>query len=99
MDQTYKDVRVTMTKDKVLLYQHPKEEKTPGGIVLAETDTQKAEPIADVIAVGPKVQLIFVGDVVVFGTYAGTFITIDKFEYLILREEDILATMENFYDN
>jgi len=85
---------VRMLKNKVLLKQHKREEKTAGGIILPEDRQLKDEPVARVIAVGEDVKAFSEGDDVVFGTYAGTRVTIDGEECLILREEDVLGVFQ-----
>jgi chaperonin GroES len=78
------------------------EEKTQGGIVLP--DTAKEKPMkGKIIAVGDGKMLesgkraellVKKGDKVLYGKYAGTEITIDGKEYLVMRESDILARIE-----
>jgi chaperonin GroES len=78
------------------------EEKTQGGIVLP--DTAKEKPMkGKIIAVGDGKMLesgkraellVKKGDKVLYGKYAGTEITIDGKEYLVMRESDILAKIE-----
>ena len=80
-----------MTRDKVLIKQVALEKETEGGIILAESTELKADPRGTVMAVGPEVKDLEAGDQVVFGTYAGTLLTVDGDECLILREEDVLA--------
>ena len=78
------------------------EGKTQGGIVLP--DTAKEKPMnGKIIAVGDGKMLesgkraellVKKGDKVLYGKYAGTEITIDGKEYLVMRESDILAKIE-----
>jgi len=75
---------------------------TKGGIVLPDTAKEKPQE-AEVVAVGkgrvsddgktiaPEVKA---GDKILFGKYSGTEITMDGTEYLILKEEDILAIVK-----
>jgi chaperonin GroES len=77
-------------------------EKTKGGIYLPDTAKEKPQE-AEVISVGkgkvsdegkvipPEVKA---GDKILFGKYSGTEITMDGVEYLILKEEDILAIVK-----
>ncbi|MFH2145918.1 MAG: co-chaperone GroES [Candidatus Omnitrophota bacterium] len=86
--------------DRVLVEVLEPEGKTKGGIVLPDSAKEKPQE-AKIIAVGQgkvlengKVQApeVKVGDRVIFGKYSGTAVTTkDGQEYLILREEDILA--------
>ncbi len=85
--------------DRVVVQPMEAEEKTKGGIVLPETAKEK--PIkGKIIAVGEGKLLengkradllVKVGDMVLYGKYAGTEVTVDGKEYLIMRESDILA--------
>ena len=76
--------------------------KTKGGIVLPDTAKEKPQE-GEVIAVGKgkvlesgKVEPIEVkvGDKVLYGKYSGTEITVEGDEYLIVKEEDILAVVK-----
>ena len=87
--------------DRVLIRRVEAEEKTQGGIIIP--DTAKEKPMeGEVIAVGngkilengTKVPLdIKAGDKILFGKYSGTDIKIDGQEYLILREDEVLAVV------
>jgi len=86
--------------DRILVKVLEAQEKTKGGIVLPDTAKEKPQE-AEVVAVGQgktletgKVQLleVKVGDKILFGKYSGTEVsTKDGQEYLILKEEDVLA--------
>ncbi len=87
--------------DRVLVKVLEAEEKTKGGILLPDTAKEKPQQ-AEVVAVGkgktedgktvaPEVK---VGDKVLFGKYSGTELTIEGDEYLMLREEDIVAILK-----
>lgn len=87
--------------DRILVRRLDQKEESRGGIIIP--DTAKEKPMeGEVIAVGPgrvskdgkRVQLeITKGDRVLLGKYTGTEVKIDGEEYVILREEDVLATM------
>ncbi|MBI2556503.1 MAG: co-chaperone GroES [Planctomycetes bacterium RIFOXYD2_FULL_41_16] len=89
-------------EDRVVIEPMEAEEKTQGGIVLP--DTAKEKPMkGKIIAVGDGKMLesgkraellVKKGDKVLYGKYAGTEITIDGKEYLVMRESDILAKIE-----
>jgi len=89
--------------DRILVKPLEPEEKTKGGIVLPDTAKEKPQE-GKVIAVGKgkttedgkTIPLeIKVGDRILYGKYSGTEITTkDGEEYLILREEDVLAIVE-----
>ncbi len=88
--------------DRVVIEPMEAEEKSPGGIVLP--DTAKEKPMkGKIVAVGDgKILesgkraelLVKKGDKVLYGKYAGTEITVDGKEYLVMRESDILAKIE-----
>jgi len=87
--------------DRVLIKVLEAEEKTKGGIVLPDTAKEKPQQ-GEVVAVGKgrptdagKVTPLEVKpkDKILFGKYSGTEITVDSEEYLILKEEDILAVV------
>ncbi len=85
--------------DRVLVEVLDAEEKTKGGIVLPDTAKEKPQQ-AKVVAVGKgrvtddgKVILLEVkkGDIVLFGKYSGTELSLDEKTLLMLKEEDILG--------
>jgi len=82
--------------DRVIIEPAAAEEKTSGGIIIPDTAKEKPQK-GTVVAVGPgkKDEPLTVksGDVVLYGKYAGTEITVDKQDYLILRESDIVAIL------
>ncbi|MCF8235262.1 MAG: co-chaperone GroES [Bacteroidales bacterium] len=80
--------------DRVLIEPSQAEEKTSGGIIIPDTAKEKPQK-GTVVAVGPgkKDEPLTVkeGDVVLYGKYAGTEITIEGNDYLIMKESDIVA--------
>lgn len=87
--------------DRVVLKQLVAEETTKSGIVLPGQNKEKPQQ-AEVVAVGPggvvdgnEVKMyVNVGDKVIASKYAGTEVKIDGEEYTIVRQSDILATVE-----
>ena len=88
--------------DRVLVKRLEAEEKTKGGIVLPDSTKEKPQK-GEVVAAGKgklldsgKVEALEVkkGDKVLFGKYAGNEITYKDEEYIILKEEDILAIIK-----
>ncbi|MFN4228128.1 MAG: co-chaperone GroES [Candidatus Ratteibacteria bacterium] len=88
--------------DRVVVEPLEAEEKTKGGIILPDTAKEKPQE-GKVVAVGKgktneKGELIplevKVGDKVLYGKYSGTEVTVDEKQYIILREDDILAVVE-----
>lgn len=80
-------------KDRVLIESMEAEEKTASGIIIPDSAKEKPQK-GKVVAVGEgkkdEPMTVKEGDMVIYGKYAGTEITIDGKEYLIMREEDIL---------
>ncbi len=87
--------------DRVLLKRIEEKEVIKGGIIIP--DTAKEKPMeGEVIAVGPGKMMedgkrspldLKAGDRVLFGKYAGSEIKIDDEEYVIMKEEEILAVL------
>ncbi|MCX8479049.1 MAG: hypothetical protein RL138_46 [Bacteroidota bacterium] len=87
-------VKVTPLADRVLVQPAPAEEKTASGIIIP--DTAKEKPMkGTVVAVGTgkkdEPMTVKVGDTVLYGKYAGTELSIEGADYLIMRESDIFA--------
>ena len=80
--------------DRVLIEPAPAEEKTTGGIIIPDTAKEKPQR-GKVVAVGSgkkdEPMTVKVGDKVLYGKYAGTEITFEGKDYLIMRESDIVA--------
>lgn len=92
-------MKVIPLNDKILVERHEAEEKTAGGIVLPDTAKEKPKQ-GKVLALGEGKVLengkrstfqIKVNDRVLFTSYAGSEVTVDGKEYLIMTEDDILA--------
>jgi chaperonin GroES len=89
-------VNIKPLADRVLVEPAAAEEKTAGGIIIP--DTAKEKPMKGTIVAageGKKDEplTVKVGDIVLYGKYAGTEITVDGKEYLIMRESDIYAVI------
>ena len=87
--------------DRVVLQQVAAEETTKSGIVLPGQAQEKPQQ-AEVVAVGPGGMIdgkevtmqVKVGDKVIYGKYSGTEVKLDKEEYIIVKQSDILAIVE-----
>ena len=87
--------------DRVVIKNLEAEETTKSGIFLASTAKEKPV-MAEVLAVGPGGNVdgkeiamhIQVGQKVIYTKYAGTEVKLDGEEYIIVRQSDILATVE-----
>lgn len=82
--------------DRVVIQPAPAEEKTASGLYIPDTAKEKPQR-GTVVAVGDGKKdepiTVKVGDEVLYGKYAGTEITYDGSEYLIMRESDIYAIL------
>jgi len=95
-------MKVQPLADRIIVEVLEAKEITKGGIVLPDSAKEKPQE-AKVVAVGkgkvsdegkvitPEVKI---GDTILFGKYTGSEITVDDKEYLILKEEDILAIVK-----
>ncbi|RYF28564.1 MAG: co-chaperone GroES [Chloroflexi bacterium] len=78
--------------DRVVAVREAAQTKTASGIYLPDTAKEKAV-ICEVKAVGPDVKNVKVGDKIVYGGYNVTELKINGSDYLIIKEEDVLATV------
>ena len=94
-------MKLTPLSDRVILKMVEAEETTKSGIIL--TGTAKEKPsIAEVISVGPGgmvdgkevIMTVKVGDKVITSQYAGSKVTLENVEYIVVRQNDILAIVE-----
>lgn len=80
--------------DRVIIKQTPVEEKTKSGIILPGADQREKPEQGEVIAIGINVQTgIKKGDNVIFSKYAPVEIKIDNEAFLVVKEEDIMAVI------
>ena len=88
--------------DKVVLKQSEVEETTKSGIILTASAKEKPQ-YADVIAVGPGGNVdgkevtmqVKVGDRVIYSKYAGTEVELDGETYIVVKQNDIVAIVED----
>ena len=82
--------------DRVLIEPKEAETKTAAGIYIPDTAKEKPQQ-GTVVAVGPgkkdEPMEVKVGDVVLYGKYAGTEVTVDTKDYMIMKQSDILAIL------
>jgi chaperonin GroES len=78
--------------DRVVAVREVAPTKTASGLYLPEAAKEKPV-LAEVKAVGPEVKGIKIGDKIVYKEYSTTELTINGTEYLIVKEDDVLATM------
>jgi chaperonin GroES len=96
-------MKVRPLNDRILIKRLEEEEMTKGGIIIPDSAKEKPAE-GEVIAVGKgkindkgdRIKLdVKVGDRVLFSKYGGTDVKIDGVDHLIMREDDILAIVEN----
>ncbi len=96
-------MKIRPLQDRVLIRRTEEDRKSPGGIVIPDSATEK--PIkGEVIAAG-KGKILESGDVrplelkagdkVLFGKYSGTEVKVDGEELLVMKEDDVMAIIED----
>jgi len=87
-------INIKPLADRVVIEPAQAETKTSSGIIIPDTAKEKPQR-GTIVAAGPGKKdepvTVKVGDVVLYGKYAGTEITIDGNDYLIMKESDVLA--------
>lgn len=92
-------MELTPLSDRVLVKPSAAEEVTKGGLIIPDTAKEKPQR-GEIVAVGTGKTLengnivplsVKVGDSVLYGKYAGTEISVEGVDYLIMRESDIFA--------
>ncbi len=94
-------MRLIPLGDRVVLKQLVAEETTKSGIVLPGQNKEKPQQ-AEVVAVGPGTVVdgkeikmeVKVGDQVIYSKYAGTEVKLDNEEYIIVKQDEILAVIQ-----
>jgi len=81
-------LELTPATNKLIVHQ-PRVEETEGGILLPSTDREMQKAEGTVKFVGPDVETVKVGDLVVYGRYAGTEIKDGK-DLHVITEDDVL---------
>jgi len=91
-----KNVNITPLHDRVIVKPAAAEEKTAGGIIIPDTAKEKPQR-GTVMAAGPgkkdEPMTVKSGDTTLYGKYAGTEVSFEGEDYLIMRESDILAVI------
>jgi chaperonin GroES len=78
--------------DRVVAVREEAQTKTASGIYLPDASKEKPV-IAKVVAVGPDVKTLKIGDQIIYKEYATAELKVDGTEYLLVKEEDVLATL------
>ncbi|MDB5169954.1 MAG: hypothetical protein JWN82_350 [Candidatus Saccharibacteria bacterium] len=79
--------------DYVVATAEQAETKTASGIYLPENSAEKPKT-AKVVAVGPAATQVKVGDRIIYKSYSNTDVKVEGTEYILVKEEDILATVK-----
>ena len=83
--------------DRVVVKPAKADEKTTGGIIIPDTAKEKPQK-GEIIAVGPgkdgNLMTVQIGDIVLYGKYAGQEINYKGADYLIMREDDVLVILD-----
>jgi len=96
-------MKIRPLHDRIVVKRFEEGETVKGGIIIPDTAREKPQQ-GEVIAIGngkilengSKVPLdVKVGDTILFGKYSGNEIKIDDEEFVIFREEDVLAVVES----
>ena len=86
-------MKIQPLDDRVVLEQLEQEERTKSGIILPDSAQEKPK-MAKVLAVGKAVKEVQEGDVVLYKSYGHDDVKVDNKEYMIAKEEDILAVVK-----
>jgi chaperonin GroES len=82
--------------DRVIIKPAPAEEKTKGGIIIPDTAKEKPQR-GEVVSVGPgkdkNPMTVVPGDIVLYGKYSGQEISHEGVDYVVVREDEILAVL------
>lgn len=94
MTKATSKVSIQPLADRVIVESAAAEERTAGGIIIPDTAKEKPQR-GKVLAVGTgkkdEPMTVKVGDIVLYGKYAGTEVSVEGKDYLIMRESDIFA--------
>jgi len=94
-------MNVKPMEDRIIVKPLEAEQKTSGGIIIPDAAKEKPQK-GEVVAVGPgkfsdkgvRIEMSLAkGDTVLYGKYSGTEVKIDGEDYLIMRENDVLAKL------
>ena len=90
------NVSIKPLADRVLVKPMEAESKTASGLIIPDTAKEKPQK-GTIVAVGPGTKdeemQVKAGDVVLYGKYAGTELSVDGTDYLIMRQSDVFAVI------
>lgn len=85
-------IKVHPLADYIVAQAEEAKTKTASGLYLPEKSTEKPK-VAKVVAIGAAAQYIKVGDRIIYKSFSPTEVKVDGIDYLLVKEEDILATV------
>ena len=85
-------IKVQPLADYVVAQTEEAPTKTASGLYLPEKSTEKPK-VAKVVAVGKEAKQVKVGDRIIYKSFSPTEVKVDNEQYLLVKEEDILATV------
>lgn len=86
-------VNIKPLSDRIVMIQEEAKTQTASGLYLPEGSKEKPK-VAKVEAVGPDVKGVKAGDRVLYKEYSTTEVKLDSVNYLLIKEEDVLATVK-----
>ena len=86
-------VPISPLGDNIVAQTEEATSKTASGLYIPESATEKPK-VAKVVAVGKLVKEVKVGDKIVYKSYSTTDVKVGTAEYIIVKEEDVLATVK-----
>jgi chaperonin GroES len=86
-------VNIQPLGDYVVAQDEEAESKTASGLYLPENAKEKPKT-AKIVAVGPAVKQVKVGDRIIYKSYSTTEVKVERKDYLLVKEEDVLATVK-----
>lgn len=86
-------VKIQPLADYVVAQAEEAETKTASGLYLPEKAAEKPK-VAKVLAVGKEVKQVKVGDRILYKSYSTTDVKVESEEYILVKEEDVLATVK-----
>lgn len=86
-------VKINPLDDRIVAQQLEAQTKTASGLYLPDSAQEKPK-VAKVVAVGSNAKSVKVGDQIIYKEYSATEVKVDGEKYLIVKEEDVLATVK-----
>lgn len=86
-------INISPMADYVVAQQEAPEAKTASGLYLPDNAQEKPK-VAKVLATGRDVKQVKVGDKIIYKSYSTTEVKVDKDDYILVKEEDVLATVK-----